>query len=87
MEQPTCKVSVACTAFNHGAYIRDALEGFVSQKTDFPFEVLINDDASTDDTAAVIREYAEKIWHIKPVHVDLASSHGFEQSASELSIQ
>ena len=34
-----------------------------------------------------IREYAEKIWHIKPVHVDLASSHGFEQSASELSIQ
>jgi len=60
MEQPRCKVSVACTAFNHGAYIRDALEGFVSQKTDFPFEVLINDDASTDDTAAVIREYAEK---------------------------
>ena len=36
MEQPRCKVSVACTAFNHGAYIRDALEGFVSQKTDFP---------------------------------------------------
>ena len=55
-----CKVSVLCTAFNHENYIRDALEGFVSQKTDFPFEVLVNDDCSTDGTADVIREYAAR---------------------------
>ena len=60
MDRKECKVSVVCTAFNHEAYIRQALEGFVSQKTDFAFEVLINDDASTDGTAAVIREYAAK---------------------------
>ena len=60
MDQTACKVSVVCTAYNHEPYIRQTLEGFVSQETDFPFEVLINDDASTDGTADVIREYAEK---------------------------
>ena len=55
-----CLVSVFCTAYNHEEYIRDALEGIVSQQTDFPFELLVNDDASTDGTAAIIREYAEK---------------------------
>ncbi|MBR1455580.1 MAG: glycosyltransferase [Oscillospiraceae bacterium] len=60
MEQQACKVSVICTAFNHGAYVRDALESFVTQRTDFPFEVLISDDASTDGTADVIREYARR---------------------------
>ena len=55
-----CLVSVLCTAYNHEEYIRDALESIVSQQTDFPFELLVNDDASTDGTAAIIREYAEK---------------------------
>ncbi len=55
-----CKVTVVCTAYNHEAYLRDALEGFVSQETDFPFEVLVNDDASTDGTAAILREYAAR---------------------------
>lgn len=60
MEDRECKVSIICMAYNHEAYIRDALESFVTQKTDFAFEVLVNDDTSTDGTAAVIREYAEK---------------------------
>lgn len=60
MENRPIKVSVLCTAYNHEAYIRQALEGFVGQQTEFPFEVLVNDDASSDGTAAVIREYAEK---------------------------
>ena len=64
MEEKTCMVSVLCTAYNHGPFIADALEGFVSQQTDFPFEVLVNDDCSTDDTAAIIRRYAEKYPHI-----------------------
>ena len=60
MEQRPVKLSVTCMAYNHEEYIRQALEGFVSQRTDFPFEVLISDDASTDGTARIIREYAEK---------------------------
>ena len=53
-------VTIICLAYNHEAYIRDALEGFVSQQTDFPFEVLVHDDASTDGTADIIREYAAR---------------------------
>ena len=51
------KVTVICLTYNHVSYIRDALEGFVSQKTGFPFEVIVHDDASTDGTADIVREY------------------------------
>lgn len=62
-------VSVICNVYNHEPYVRDALEGFVSQKTDFPFEVLIHDDASTDRSAEIIREYEKKYPDIiKPIY-------------------
>lgn len=61
-------VSIYCLAYNHKKYIRDALEGFVNQKTTFRFEAIVHDDASTDGTQEVIREYAEKYPNIiKPV--------------------
>ena len=53
-------VSVCCTAYHHAAYIAQTLDSFLMQKTSFPFEVLIHDDASTDDTPAIIRRYAER---------------------------
>lgn len=53
-------VTIRCITYNHEQYIRDALEGFVMQKTDFPFVAIVHDDASTDSTAAIIREYADK---------------------------
>ncbi len=63
------KVSVLCLAYNHEKYIRKCLDGFVMQKTNFKFEVLINDDASTDNTAQIIREYEEKYPDIiKPIY-------------------
>lgn len=57
-----CKplVVISCITYNHSSYIRDALEGFVMQKTDFPFVAIVHEDASTDNTADTIREYAEK---------------------------
>ena len=60
MEERPCLVSVLCTAYNHESYIRAALEGIVSQRTGFAFELLINDDLSTDGTADIIREYAAR---------------------------
>lgn len=53
-------VSVICTAYNHEKYIRKAIESVLAQKTEFSYEFLIHDDASTDHTAEIIREYAEK---------------------------
>jgi glycosyltransferase involved in cell wall biosynthesis len=62
-------VSIVTLAFNHGKYLRQCLDGFVMQVTDFPFEVIIHDDASTDDTAQIIREYEQRFPHIfKPVY-------------------
>lgn len=53
-------VSICCAAYNHAPYIARALDGFLSQKTSFPVEILINDDASTDGTPEMIRQYAKK---------------------------
>lgn len=53
-------VSICCITYNHEKYIRDAIEGFLMQKTDFPFEIIIHDDASTDKTADIIREYEKE---------------------------
>lgn len=62
-------VSICCITYNHENYIRDAIEGFLMQKTDFPFEVIVHDDASIDATADVIREYEKKYPDvIKPIY-------------------
>ena len=62
-------VSICCITYNHENYIRDAIEGFLMQETDFPFEIIIHDDASTDATADIIREYERKYPDIiKPIY-------------------
>lgn len=63
------KVSVGCAVYNHEKYLRDALDGFVNQKTSFDYEVIVHDDASTDASAEIIREYALKYPNIiKPIY-------------------
>lgn len=69
MENENIMVSILCLAYNHEKYIRQCLDGFVMQKTNFKFEVIVHDDASTDNTANIIREYEEKYPEIiKPIY-------------------
>lgn len=58
--QPEVLVSICCITYNQKDYIRDALDGFLKQKTDFAYEILIHDDASGDGTADIIRDYAAR---------------------------
>lgn len=51
------QVSIICTAYNHELYIKNAIEGFLSQETNFAFEVIIHDDASIDETPNIIMDY------------------------------
>ena len=68
MENVRPTVSICCITYNHAPYIRSALDGFLMQKTDFTYEILIHDDASTDGTADIIREYTARYPDIrKPV--------------------
>ncbi len=53
-------VSVICLTYNHEEYIERCLDGFVSQKTNFRFEVFVHDDASTDRTASIVKKYEKK---------------------------
>ncbi len=53
-------VTVEMLCYNHGPYIRKAIEGVINQKTDFRYQVIIHDDASTDNSAEIIREYQSR---------------------------
>ena len=62
-------VAIHCFVYNHEPYLRDCFEGFVMQQTNFPFVAIVHDDASTDGSTAIIREYEEKYPHIfKPIY-------------------
>lgn len=77
-------VSICCITYNHEAYIRSALDGFLSQKTDFLFEILIHDDASQDGTADIIREYERRYpGQIRPI---LREENQYSKGISNISI-
>lgn len=62
-------VSIQCLVYNHEPYLRQCLNGFIMQQTNFPFVAVVHDDASTDHSADIIREYAEKYPDIiKPIY-------------------
>jgi len=57
---PSPLVSVVVVAYNHERYIREAIESVLMQETEFPFEILVSEDCSTDSTATILREYRDR---------------------------
>ena len=53
-------VTVVCITYEHEEYIRDALDSFLMQKTDFEYQILVGEDKGPDNTADIVKEYAEK---------------------------
>ena len=61
-------VSVCSMVYNHAPFLRDFFEGVLMQKTSYPFEIVVHDDASTDDSVKIIREYESRYPDIiKPI--------------------
>lgn len=58
------KISVICSSYNHKKYIKNALDSILAQKTNFPYEIIVHDDASTDGTQEIIQEYQNNNPHI-----------------------
>lgn len=54
------KVTVCCITYNHEPYIKDTLDGFLRQDFAEPWDIVISDDASTDGTASILKQYQEK---------------------------
>lgn len=75
MNESTTKpplLAIKCLVYNHEPYLRQCLEGFVMQRTTFPYIAVVHDDASTDQSAAIIREYAEKYPDIiRPIYEEV----------------
>ena len=61
-------VSILCATYNQKDFIAQTIESFLMQKVDFPIEIIVHDDASTDGTAEIVKEYADKYPDIiKPI--------------------
>lgn len=68
MSEENILVSISCITYNHEKYIKQTMDSFLNQKTNFKYEILIHDDASTDGTRKIIKEYQEKFPEIiKPI--------------------
>ena len=77
MQKNNLLVSIFCPTYNHSKYIEQCLNGIVMQKTNFQFEVIVQDDASTDDSQKIIKKFAEKYNFIVPVlHTENIYSKG-----------
>jgi glycosyltransferase involved in cell wall biosynthesis len=72
-------VSIVCATYNHERYLESAINGFLNQRTTFPLEIIIHDDASTDGTAQIIKAYCKKYPKlIQPIYqTENQYSNGF----------
>ncbi len=64
MQDEKITVSVICLVYNHSSYLRQCLNGIINQKTNFNIEVIVNDDASVDNSKEIIKEFYKKYPNI-----------------------
>lgn len=69
------EVSVLCSTYNHIAFLADAIAGMMAQITIFPFEVILKDDASTDGTDDLVRDFAKHYPHIIRTHCNSTNEY------------
>lgn len=73
-------VSIVCHTYNHVHFIKDALNGFLTQETSFPFEIILNDDASTDGTQDIVKAYQNQYPRL--IRATLHAENNFSKGLS-----
>lgn len=86
MSDVNVMVSVRCAVYNHAPYLRQCLDGFIMQRTTFTFEVIVHDDASTDGSADIIKEYAEKYPQIIKPYYETVNQYSIDEKAMNAQI-
>lgn len=81
-DENTPLVSIYVATYNHESYIRDCLDGILNQITDFEYEILVIDDASTDNNPDIINEYAQR--HPEKIRPFLLKENYFRQGRSKI---
>ena len=79
-------VSVICITYNHEKYIRECLDSILKQKVNFNYELIIHDDASSDNTVNIINEYKEKYKIIKPI-LQKENQYSKGKKASKIAVE
>lgn len=74
-------ITIFCLTYNHIKYIKDTFEGFLKQKTNYIYKIFVYDDASTDGTSDIVREYALKYPELFDAYV--ASENLYQHSTQE----
>lgn len=64
MSDKPCQVSVCITTFNLAPFIAQAIDSVIDQRVNFPYEIIISDDCSKDDTQKILENYREKYPHL-----------------------
>lgn len=78
-------VSIVCLTYNEEEFVRDTLDSFLAQETNFPYEVLVYDDASQDKTPDILYEYANKYPDI--IRLTLYPENNFKKGLGFLGLR
>lgn len=79
-------VSIVCITFNQENYIRDAIDSFLAQETEYRFEIIIHDDLSTDSTRSILREYKNKYPNIVKLVLQDTNQYSLGKRISPLAV-
>lgn len=79
-------ISIFCVTYNHAAYIRDAIDGFLMQKTEYPYHIFIFDDASEDGTSEILKEYRDRYPEKIDIYIAEQNTYGKEMRKDLLDI-
>ena len=80
LDHQASRISVLLITYNHAKYLVRSVESILAQQIDEPFEIVLADDGSTDDTVAIVGRFAEQNPHITFIFLDYSTNRGITRN-------